>query len=178
MTLTFEVCATYSYHEETKRNFRTSELWRVWADRFPMLFDAVDREVVCSQADISKGGAHFHEWLAAIRLYESTGWLSLVEQYQYSKNAKARHWTKRPIIERLSDPKLLTAIYDYDVDGTQCPDLLAYRADFTDWAFIDAKGPGDKVRPNQVRRWSWMSQITGKPISQIRLKVDNTTPIE
>jgi hypothetical protein len=52
-----------------------------WARRFPKLLDEDDVRLVESQGE---HGWHFVEWLAAIVLYHTTGYLSLVSKYEFA----------------------------------------------------------------------------------------------
>jgi hypothetical protein len=83
----------YSYSASQRSRFQSGVLAREWARRYPELFDADDLRLAGSQSHMGK---HFFEWLAAILLYETTGYLSLVEKYEF-----ARHKRKQAILGQL-----------------------------------------------------------------------------
>ena len=67
----------FSYHPKRQEEFRSGGLGRVWMTRYPALFDDEDRRLYGTQGDTY----HFFEWLAAVLIYESTGYQSLIEKY-------------------------------------------------------------------------------------------------
>jgi hypothetical protein len=62
-----------------------------WRQKFPDLFDDDDLRIAKSQPNI-----HFYEWLGAIVLHHTTGYLSLVEKYEF-----ATHPRKQQIVAQL-----------------------------------------------------------------------------
>jgi hypothetical protein len=60
----------------------------------PGSFDDDDLRLANSQP-----GVHFYEWLGAIVLHHTTGYLSLVEKYEF-----ARHPRKQDIVSQLLPP--------------------------------------------------------------------------
>ncbi len=71
-------------HQRTR--FKSGDLWREWAHRYPEIFDEDDQRLAQSQGPL---GYHFFEWQAAVLLYQEMGYLSLVEKYQF-KNHKRK----------------------------------------------------------------------------------------
>ena len=53
--------------------FRDGSLAPAWAARYPQLFDAADLRMTVTQPRY-----HFYEWLAAVSIFEETGYLSNV----------------------------------------------------------------------------------------------------
>ena len=82
-------------------------------------------------------GYHFIEWLAAIVLHHSTGYLALVSKYEFP-----RHRQKQRVVEQLLPPAVRGALRDRLEHGrAQPPDLLMYAPDLSDWFFCEVKGP-------------------------------------
>jgi hypothetical protein len=145
------------------------ELWRSgnlaaeWAGRFPELFDEEDMRLVATQG---RYGWHFVEWLAAILLYHTTGYLSLVSKYEFAK-----HRRKQEIVEKVLPVDLLTILRDRTEHGhVQGPDLLLYARDFSDWFFCEVKGPGDRLRPVQKRKFEALAMASGKPVRLLHFR--------
>lgn len=145
------------------------ELWKSghlaaeWADRFPELFDELDVQLVETQAQF---GHHFVEWLTAILLYHTTGYLSLVQKYEFRK-----HRRKEEIVEKMLPVDVLTILRDRKEYGhAQAPDLLVYAPDFSDWYFCEVKGPGDRLGPEQKRKFESLATVSGKPVRLLHFK--------
>jgi hypothetical protein len=130
---------TFTYSQEERQRFRTAFLWQKWAEIYPNLFDADDCRIAKTQARL---GYHFFEWLAAIRIYETTGYLSLVEKYEF----KAHH--RKHLIARKILPKNVQEILSHQnrQNRVQCTDLLVYAANFSDWYFCEVKADKDFLR--------------------------------
>jgi hypothetical protein len=150
---------TYQFDKDERAQFIAGSLRQTWFEMYPQLFDTNDYHIAINQPRY-----HFYEWFAAIQLYQTTGWLSLNQQYQYRN-----HPTKRAVLARLNSALLFSA-----VDGSrqgQCPDLLAYLPDYSDWKFYEVKGPGDRIRvgSNQETRFRTIVELTGEPIRMIHV---------
>lgn len=52
----------------------------------------------------------------------------------------------------------------------QCPDLLVYAPDRSDWFFVEVKGPRDRLRPKQRDYFDELTSVTGRPWFVARLK--------
>jgi hypothetical protein len=156
---------TFDVPSTQRERFISGALWQEWYSQYPMLFDENDLHIVENQA---RGGYHFYEWLAAILIYHSTGYLSLVEKYQYDY-----HKHKQQVAKQLNSPELLRALaYRGDYGAVQCPDLLVYAPDFSDWYFCEVKGGSDRIRPIQQHHFRVLSDLTGKPIRLVKLKLN------
>lgn len=115
-------------------------------------------------------GYHFHEWLGAVLLHESTGYLALVEQYEFPV-----HKRKFEILRRLGSDDLLRLIADRATwGGVQCPDLLVYSPDLSGWFFCEVKGPGDKIRDVQRQYFEAIGRVSGKDIALLTLRLGKT----
>lgn len=143
--------------------WRRGELHKKWAERFPQLFDSDDLRLAESQGP---EGFHFSEWLGAIILFHLTGYLSLVSKYEFPS-----HKGKQAILGKLLPKPVLALMKDHpDLGGTQCPDLLAYSSDYSDWFFCEVKGPGDRLRERQRLYFDRLARVSDRPISLLRFK--------
>ncbi|MFN8111862.1 MAG: VRR-NUC domain-containing protein [Solirubrobacterales bacterium] len=155
--------ATLKIHRAQSRRWREGDLAEEWAERFPDLFDEDDRRLVANQKHL---GFHFVEWLAAIVLHHTTGYLSLVGKYEFEKHAR-----KRELIESMLPTEGLAALDDRETHGrTQAPDLFMFAPDRTDWFFCEVKGPRDSLRPAQAAKFETLASATGRPIRLLTMK--------
>jgi hypothetical protein len=135
-----------------------------WKRRFPELFDEDDLRL--AQGPQGPKGYHFVEWLAAIVLHHTAGYLSLVSKYEFRN-----HPAKQRIVAQLLAPDIRAALRDRVEHGSaQPPDLLMYAPDLSDWFFCEVKGPGDALRPQQVRKFDALAAMTGRPVRLLRLR--------
>ena len=125
-----------------------------WRQKFPDLFDDDDLRIAKSQPNI-----HFYEWLGAIVLHHTTGYLSLVEKYEF-----ATHPRKQQIVAQLLPGHVRDALRDRSQGRAQAPDLLMYAEDLSDWFFCEVKGPRDRLREEQVRKFEHLADMTSKPV--------------
>jgi hypothetical protein len=142
------------YREEQRDRFKRGELGRHWAERYPRLFDEDDRRLYESQC---VQGYHFFEWLAAVLLYESTGYLSLVEKY-----GSANHRRKLALWEKI----VPAAVRDIDCDNGW-PDLLVFAPDHEDWFFCETKGD-DALSEGQLKCFRAIRDTSGRKVRLIR----------
>ena len=141
--------------------FKTGELYEEWFHAFPELFDEDDIRVARTQA---KMGVHYFEWLSALTVYQSLGYLSLIESYEFKVQER-----KQKIIHDLLPPEVLEIVLlPYDQRKAQCPDLLCFKPDYTDWFFCEVKGPTDKLSDKQRECFSLISSVSKKPIQLIQ----------
>jgi hypothetical protein len=151
----------FSITHQQRDRFVNGKLSQDWYDKYPAIFDEDDLRLAKSQPR-----NHFYEWLAAILIYHSTGCYSLVEKYQYTKD---RHKRKPEIIERINSAALNAALAHHGNYGdVQCPDLLVYAPDLTDWFFCEVKGGNDKLGLKQDMHFQALQELTGKPIQFIQ----------
>jgi hypothetical protein len=155
---TFGIFAATSQQRD---RFANGLLSREWYDQYPALFDEDDLRLAKTQPR-----NHFYEWLAAILIYHSTGYHSLVEKYQYTKDG---HKRKQEIIERIKSTALNAALlYRGDYGNVQCPDLLVYAPDLSDWFFCEVKGGKDKLSENQELHFQALQGLTGKSVQLVQ----------
>lgn len=155
---------TFPSSSQQKRRFAAG-LWNVWSKKYPELFDSDDETLARTQ---SEDGHHFYEWLAAILLFHSTGYLSLVEKYQFAK-----HKRKASVIYTLRSTELNKAIEYANSKKikSQLPDLLVYAPDFSDWYFCEVKGGNDRLSAEQEGDFKCLKETTGKPVRLITFKL-------
>jgi hypothetical protein len=155
----------FTYNPLQKELFRKQNLWKEWRCQYPDLFDMDDERLAETQAG---RGYHFYEWLAAINIFHATGWLSLVEKYQF-KN----HKTKRHVLQQLDALGLIERVLRVRSRAkAQLPDLLVYNPDYSDWFLCEVKGESDKLRGVQHRYFTRLEQELHKPVIVVRFHRD------
>lgn len=140
---------TFSFHRRQRSAFRDGSLVNQWLNRYPMLFDEYDARVLRTE---QQRRYHFLEWLSAILLFESTGYLSMVEKY----TAKS-HPTKRERLRAILPPPVFEWLC---ANESGQPDLFVYHPDSGDWFLCEVKGPMDRVRDNQLE---WVQRFCSLP---------------
>jgi len=146
--------ASIQIEPDQRARWLSGDLALEWRQRFPRLFDDDDLRIANSQPNI-----HFYEWLGAIVLHHTTGYLSLVEKYEF-----ATHLRKQQIVAQLLPSLVRDALRDRSQGRAQAPDLLMYAEDFSDWFFCEVKGPRDRLRDEQVRKFELLADMTSKPV--------------
>ena len=149
----FKSFGSFTVTREQHEQFKEGSLWQEWLEKYSYLFDENDKENAVRHAS---RGYYFHEWLAAILIFHSTGFLSLVDHYQYTPHARKNGIFKRLVGESVAAIARKSATY--------CPDLLVYKANFSDWYFVEVKGPSDRLRDNQIDFFEKLEEMTQKPI--------------
>jgi hypothetical protein len=163
MTDHFEELGVIPFSPRLKDHWRRGDLWKRWLDEYPELFDDDDRRLAESQAEL---GFHFVEWLAAIELWASTGYLSLVAKYEFKS-----HKRKQDIFRSYAPSAVLDLVDSRgNRGGVQCPDLFLYDPHSTNWLFCEVKGPGDRLRSVQRIYFQQLADIGQRPIGMLRLK--------
>lgn len=142
--------------------WRSGHLAQGWKARFPDLFDEDDLRVATTQP-----GSHFYEWLGAIVLHHTTGYRSLVEKYEF-----ATHPRKQQIVSQLMPSEVRDALRDRIHGRAQAPDLLMYAEDLSDWFFCEVKGPRDRLRDEQIRKFGRLADMTSRPIRLLEFRLD------
>ncbi len=156
----FDEFGTIKTSREQFGRFKSGELWNEWANKYPELFDSDDIRVANTQANM---GYHFHEWLAALLIYESIGYLSLIESYEFKIQTR-----KQEILKKIVPENVLSTIQSITKEGkVQCPDLFCFSPDYSDWFFCEVKGPKDKMREIQEQKFQSLVDISGKSIQVV-----------
>ena len=152
---------TFPVASHQRDRFMHGQLSQDWYEKYPAIFDEDDLRLARSQPTY-----HFFEWLAAILLYLSIGYHSLIEKYKYTKGG---HKRKQEIIERLNSASLNAALaHRGDYGNVQCPDLLVYAPDLTDWFFCEVKGGNDKLSIKQELHFQALQELTSKPVRLVQ----------
>ncbi len=152
----------FLFRKSQRDRFRSGELVIEWRNRYPMLFDNDDERVVRTE---HQRQYNFVEWLAAILLFESMSYLSLVAKY----TAKSHPLKHAPLRSSLP-PAVCDWVF---ANESGQPDLFVYAVDHKDWFFCEVKGPGDRIRENQ-EKWrvdfeSYLLQETGDSSNRYRV---------
>jgi len=154
--------ATVNVARSQRARWQSGHLAREWRTRFPDLFDDDDLRLANSQPDF-----HFYEWLGAIVLHHTTGYLSLVEKYEF-----ATHPRKQQIVAQLLPGPVLDALRDRSQASAQAPDLLMYAEDRSDWFFCEVVGPRNRLREEQTRKFELLAEMTAKPVRLLEFRLD------
>ncbi len=48
--------------------------------------------------------------------------------------------------------------------------LLMYAPDMSDWFFCEVKGPGDRLRSEQMSKFEALAEVSGEPVRLMHLK--------
>jgi len=145
----------FPYHRRQRERFREGALVDEWAVRYSTIFDGDDVRLAKSQPS-----NHFFEWLAAVLLFEATGYLSLVEKYEThsGKVAKLRQVVPGPVFDHVMENR------------TGLPDLFVYAPDHSNWFFCEVKGAADRARKHQLSRAEGLEKACGKAVRLLWLK--------
>ena len=147
----------FPFRASQRVRFRSGELIEEWAARYPQLFDARDLEITRKQPNY-----HFFEWLAAVLIYEATGFLSLIEKYETPSHVRKA---------QIFSTTVPHDVYDYVMKNRAgVPDLFVYSPDQSQWYFCEVKGAADKLREHQSERIAELSRISGGKVCLLKLK--------
>ena len=160
----------FSYSKSLReRNLKDASVIKGWYEKYHelpdgILFDEDDLKLATGK-QLSN---HFHEWQAAILIYERYGYLSLVEKYELSKSHPRKHSVLRRLagdeFAKFADSgRMINNGGTLKKDQRQCPDLLVYKPDLTEWFFCEVKA-GEEITPSQDSFFPIIRQKTGKPI--------------
>jgi hypothetical protein len=137
----------FPFSSDLRDRFRPGKLIDEWASRYPRLFDKQDVQLANNQNPF-----HFFEWLGAVLLYESTGYLSLVEKYGCKSHRRKTKILRKTVPD---------CVFDYVMeDSAGVPDLFAYRPDYRDWFFCEIKGLRDRIRAPQLECCKKLKKIS------------------
>jgi len=149
--------ATWFYDPSMRKSFKDGILRDEWFELYKeTLFDEADYTTSKNQPDY-----HFFEWLSAIEIYKKTGWISLVEKYEFKK-----HPVQNEIYRRFVPREL----YEMRNNHAQMPDLLSFPPEKTDYCFYEVKGDKDRVSKTQRDLFKDIKRITGKKVVVIKFK--------
>jgi hypothetical protein len=159
---------TFTYPKHLRKQFvhDTRGQIEAWQRDYPFLFDVRDASLANDYQGRSLS-PYFLQWYAAIKLYETLGYYSLNEKYECSGHA-----AKQGLLRRLvSEEAFRFIVNPHPIYGEgNCPELLLYKPDFSDWCFCTVSGPKDTMQLEQARYWRELIAVTGKKIMQVCLK--------
>jgi len=152
MRLLWQIATTDQQHED----FRDGGLIESWSKLYPQIFDKDDNRIARSQGT---RGYHFYEWLGAITIYNTTGYLSLIEKY-----GMKNHLRKLEVLKEVVDIETFEFILAPRKKRTQFPDLFCYSRSEKKWFLCEVKGKGDIIRPEQADFFKEIESITKREI--------------
>lgn len=132
---------SFIFSKSQRELFRSEELIHRWSTRYPELFDDDDKRVLLTE---HQRQYHFHEWLAAVLLFEATGYRSLVIKYTARTHPMKGNKLRQALPQSVAE-------WVFAHESGQ-PDLFVYSSAADDWFFCEVKGPGDIERANQ-KEW-------------------------
>lgn len=148
----------FVFHPERREKFRTGELSEEWGKRYPDLFDSDDFRILTTE---HQRKYHFFEWLSSVLLYESTGYVSLMEKY-CAKN----HPRKVGLFAEL----VPQAVFNYLMNAPSGhPDLFSFHPETGEWFFSEVKGVTDTLKENQILMHEQLEKMTGRSVRIIQL---------
>lgn len=132
-----------------------------WKEIYTDIFDEDDLRLAQSQGKL---GYKFYEWLSAITIYNTIGYLSLIEKYEMPLHSR-----KHQVFQSIIPDKVFQYIMSSKTTSTQCPDLFCYNKEKTDWFFCEAKGKGDIFKDDQLKYFESIELLSGKEIFFIKI---------
>jgi hypothetical protein len=151
---------TFVFTPEQRQRFAGGGLVTTWKREYALLFDRDDLRLATQQPT-----HHFFEWLAAILIYSSTGYLSLIEKYHFGN-----HPHKAKALAKFHDERLGKALALITKRGRrQPPDLLVYSPDFGDWFFCEVKGATDRLSVDQRKLFEEIGFVSKRPVRLLKL---------
>ena len=157
-TTTLKEFGRFGYFESQRELFKSGQLWKLWYEQYPNLFDDKQLQWAHGQA---KYGYHFFEWMGKILLHTATGYLPMGgNEYRIRpQNRKTQQLEKTVSPEALDLIEHCLAIYH-----CQAPDLLMYAPDYSDYFFCEVKGNSDRLSQAQLKFYLDLQSTTGKPV--------------
>ncbi len=156
-----EELGTFPFTTELRSSFAAGTLVASWRRTYPRLFDEDDERQAKRQT-----AHHFFEWLGAVLVYNSTGYLSLIEKYQFRN-----HSYKSATLAKIADKYLSAALALVGKPGRpQPPDLLVYSPDHKDWFFCEVKGGTDRLRPLHRQLFEQLGDVSQRPVRLLRFQ--------
>ena len=145
----------FPFHSLQRERFRSGELVKEWSLKYPQIFDDHDVRIANHQLHY-----HFFEWLGAVLIYESMGYLSLIEKYETKL-----HKRKFEIFKKIVPAE----VFDYVLNNrTGVPDLFAYSPDKSDWFFCEVKGLTDRLQKTQIERIKKLEDLSEKQVRVLK----------
>ena len=158
---------TVFYSNRQRDRFKRRELLKEWYEQYPQIFDEDDFRITVKQPN-----RHFFEWLSAVLIFQSTGYLSLIEKYQFKSHPRKNDMLKEFMTSGRISPQLYDLIVNrkkYGFGNSQCPDLFVYSPDRRDWFFCEAKG-ADVITLLQKKYFRKLSEASGRNIQVMKFR--------
>ena len=125
----------FQFDPKEREAWKRGELIDDWFMKYPFLFDSDNwRNAKGFQHQF---GYHFAEWYAAIQLYKKYRLLSIVGKYKYQSHRWK--WAALHMVVRRKEDR------DVILSKVKRPDLLVYTKDYSQYCFVEVKGPGDRL---------------------------------
>ena len=148
----------FVFHPERRERFRTGELGEEWVKRYPDLFDSDDVRILTTE---HQRKYHFFEWLSSVLLYESTGYISLMEKY-----CAKSHPRKIKLFSELVPGEA----FDFLMSAPSGhPDLFSFHPQTGEWFFSEVKGATDTLKGNQIDMHGQLEAMTDRRVRIIQL---------
>jgi hypothetical protein len=158
----------FTYPKYLRKQFAqdTRGQLETWRREYPFFFDVRDGSLAGDYQGRSLS-PHFLEWYAAIKMYETLGYYSLNQKYECPSHA-----AKQGMLRKLVPEEAFRFIVNpHPIYGEgNCPELLLYKPDLSDWCFCTVTGPKDTLQFKKARYWQELIMVTGKKIMQVSLK--------
>jgi len=145
----------FPFHKKQRERFRSGELIQEWSAKYQQIFDGHDIRITNNQPHY-----HFFEWLGAVLIYESMGYLSLIEKYETKL-----HTRKIEIFKNIVPPEVSNYILE---NRTGAPDLFVYSPDEQDWFFCEVKGLTDRLQKCQIELIEKIESISQKHVKVLK----------
>lgn len=148
----------FVFNPERRESFKTGVLGQEWVNRYPDLFDDDDVRILKTE---HQRKYHFFEWLSSVLLYESTGFVSLMEKYSSKSHDRKL---------RLFSNFVPSEVFDFLINAPSGhPDLFSFHPQTREFFFSEVKGARDILRENQISMHEQLQTMTGKKVRIIQL---------
>jgi len=152
----------FLFHPQRRERFKTGQLGKEWVQKYPDLFDSDDVRILNTE---HQRKYHFFEWLSSVLLYESTGYVSLMEKY----SAKSHPRKIKLISELVPAP-----VFDFLLNTPSGhPDLFSFDPETGEWFFSEVKGSFDTLKENQISMHNELERMTGRRVRLIQINEIN-----
>jgi len=148
----------FTFHPERREKFRTGELGEEWVRRYPVLFDIDDVRILRTE---HQRKYHFFEWLSSVLLYESTGYVSLMEKYCAKSHPK-----KIDLFSELVPREVFEFLMSAPSGQL---DLFSFHPQTKEWFFSEVKGGRDTLKDNQASMHDQIEAMTDRRVRIIQL---------
>ncbi|MFP4621148.1 MAG: hypothetical protein ACLFM7_07535 [Bacteroidales bacterium] len=162
MEILWHISTTEAQHS----NFKNGSLISKWANAYPEIFDEDDIRLARDQA---KYGHKFYEWMGAVVIYNTIGYLSLMQEYELTS-----HKRKHAAFQNIVDSKTFQYIMGPKEEENHCPDLFCFSVDIDDWFFCDVKGKEEKWDLDRLAFFKNLQNISGKAVRMITIDKQST----